>query len=64
MGLSGWARSVREWPGSRKGLNMNVIGYDPLINPDHYDRLGVKPVSLTGTPVLLGCGDPACPLDP
>ena len=37
-----------------KGFDMNVIGYDPLMNSDHYDRLGVKPVSLTE---LLSCSD-------
>ena len=37
-----------------KGFDMNVIGYDPLMNPDHYDRLGIKPLSLTE---LLSCSD-------
>lgn len=29
-----------------KGFDMRVIGYDPFMNPDHYDRLGVEPVAL------------------
>ena len=37
-----------------KGFDMNIIGYDPLMNPDHYGRLGVKLVSLTE---LLSCSD-------
>lgn len=37
-----------------KGFDMNIIGYDPVMNPDHYGRLDVKPVSLTE---LLSCSD-------
>ncbi len=29
-----------------KGFDMRVIGYDPVMNPDHYGRLGVEPAAL------------------
>src|SRR4030042_954970 len=30
-----------------KGFDMQVIGYDPFMDPNHYGRLGVEPVALT-----------------
>jgi phosphoglycerate dehydrogenase-like enzyme len=29
-----------------RGFDMRVIGYDPFMNPDHFDRLGVEPAAL------------------